>query len=114
MRFDRVLDRCGNIEPDRIVEVEDVTRFGRFAVDADRTTFDRCGDMRARKTGPTRECDIDPDPRFLGAYDEVLDDARSPRNDARIRTATPTVMHESATLKTFGQIVLKSMKSTTK
>jgi hypothetical protein len=68
--------------------------------------------VRARKSREPRDEDVEARAALVVADD--VRQARLPlRSCAMTSSATPIVMHASATLNTFGQIVLKSMKSIT-
>lgn len=104
----RRLDRVGDV----VAGFEQGARLPGRAVHRCGARAQRGGDVRARESGQAREQDVEARPR-LGVVDAVRQTLASRRSAAMTSSATPTVIDASAMLKTFGQIVLKSMKSTT-
>ena len=103
-RFDRVVDDVGGIEQR--------AGFARRAVHGRRAVAQGRGDVRAREARQPRGEHVEPQ-AGLGVVDDVPQARFSRTSCERTSSPTPMVMQASATLNTLGQIVRKSMKSTT-
>src|SRR5581483_10953445 len=90
-----------------VTRLEQGARLPRRAVHRRGSGAQRRGDVRAREAGEPGEEHVEPR-AGLRRIDDVRQRRASRRSEEMISSATPIVIAESATLNTFGQIVLKS------